>query len=46
MKYIYRMSKDAYILAKIDARKSGMSVERYITEYFGLLGKCIKVEVV
>lgn len=45
MEYIYRMSKRAYMETVKDAMVQGMTVEQYVTKTFGLLGKCIKVEI-
>lgn len=45
MEYIYRMSREMFNQVKKDADISNMRVEKYITSFFGLKGKCIKVEV-
>lgn len=58
MKYIYKMSRKMYLDAALDAtdnmyletargaRRVKISVEKYITEHFGLLGECAKVETI
>lgn len=46
MKYIYRMSKKMFLETLSDAKESKMSVEKYITANFGLLGECVKVEII
>lgn len=46
MKYIYRMSRQMFFETAVDARNANMTVEKYITATFGLLGECVKVEVV
>lgn len=45
MGYIYRMSGKMYMETVLDAKKCNMTVEQYVTETFGLLGKCAKVEI-
>lgn len=45
MNYIYKMSRAMFYETLIDARKSKMSIEDYVTAIFGLRGKCVKVEV-
>lgn len=45
MKYIYKMSKKMFIETLTDASDAKMSVEEYVTTYFGIRGECIKVEI-
>lgn len=45
MEYIYRMSRKMYDGTLKDERKCKMTVEQYVTETFGLRGKCVKVEI-
>lgn len=46
MKYIYKMSFSMYLELLRNALESRESVEEYITKTFGLLGECVKVEVI
>lgn len=46
MEYIYRMSRKMFLETCEDARKDKMSVEKYVTVNFGLLGECVKVEII
>lgn len=46
MKYVYRMSKDMFYETLADAKRCSMHITQYITENFGLIGECIKVEVI
>lgn len=47
MEYIYKMSKEMYQETEDDAKKlKYKSIADYITDYFGLYGKCVKVEIV
>lgn len=45
MEYIYRMSREMYQETVVDAKKCGATIEKYVTETFGLRRKCIKVEI-
>lgn len=45
MKYIYKMSREMFWKTFADAEESKMTVEEYITKTFGLLGECVKVEI-
>lgn len=45
MEYIYKMSRKMYLETVADAKDCKMTVEQYITAVFGLLGKCIKIEI-
>lgn len=45
MKYIYKMSRKMYQETLEDARKCEMTVAEYVTATFGLLGECVKVEI-
>lgn len=45
MEYIYRMSRKMYWETVKDAEDCNMTVEQYVTETFGLRGKCVNVEV-
>lgn len=46
MKYIYKMSRSMFNETLIDAAKCGMSLPRYITAYFGIIGECVRVEII
>lgn len=46
MEYIYRMSRKMYLETVADAKDCKMTIEQYVTSAFGLLGKCVKVEIV
>lgn len=45
-KYIYKMSRDMYWATVFDAERCGMSITEYVTRYFGIIGECIKVEII
>lgn len=45
MEYIYRMSREMYWRTLADVKDCKMSIEQYVTETFGLRGKCVKVEI-
>ena len=45
MNYIYKMSEEMFFETLTDANEEEMSMEKYVTTYFGLRGKCIKVEI-
>lgn len=45
MEYIYRMSRKMYMETAKDAKDFKMTIEQYVTETFGLRGKCVKVEI-
>lgn len=45
MEYIYRMSRKMYWETVKDAEDCNMTIEQYVTETFGIRGKCIKVEI-
>lgn len=46
MKYIYRMSRQMFFATLVEAQKSKMKVEQYITANFGIRGECVKVEII
>lgn len=46
MGYIYRMSRGMYQKVLADAEDCKMTIKQYVEETFGLLGKCVKVEIV
>ena len=45
MKFVYRVSFLTYCQIMHEARKSGMKETEYVTKNFGLLGECVKVEI-
>lgn len=46
MKYIYKMSMEMFLETSKDAMESGMTIEKYVTKTFGLLGECVKVKII
>lgn len=43
--YIYRMPEKIFLETAVWAEAARMSVEEYVTKYFGLLGRCAKIDV-
>lgn len=46
MKYIYKMSRKMYHETAFDANRARMTIKEYITKTFGLIGECVKVEII
>ena len=46
MKYVYRMSRKMFLETLADAKGCGMCITQYITKNFGIIGECIKVEII
>lgn len=46
MKYIYKMSREMFWETAQDAWDSKMTIEEYITKTFGIIGECVKVEII
>lgn len=45
MGYVYRVTRLAYRLLCWDAQDECISPEKYVTQNYGFIGTCVKVEV-